>query len=396
MLSLQQKTNPAVVELAFGRAFYAAGNTLYFSKLIEGDIGNIGQCYQVNDPTADDISDLVATDGGEIQVDGAQFIKRLHRFLSGLLIFAENGVWYLSGPDSGFTATAYTLRRITTFGLFAVDSVVNVGSSVMFISNSAIHVIQLNEQGVIQELDISTSSIRSWFLGNLRSQSVFSVYSRDRNEVWFIDGLGQEGTCLVYDTRTQGFYPQRFGLSVTQPIVWGVGNASEFTLCSQSLSSLSTCTLSNPQFRDFGQPTEAFLLTWPENLGKFSHVKAISSCTVVLKRTEKNVLQYDDTTAPPGYVFDLPSQCLFTALWDHDNSNAFKRHTTEMNVYRHYRRGFIPASLPSAVSDGQTVVTSRFPVSGSGYAVQYRFRTTGDNDMQLLGYSVDYKMKGRQ
>jgi hypothetical protein len=386
----EQRNNPAVVELAFGRAFYAAGSTVYFSKLIDDDIGNIGKCYQVNDPTADDISDLVATDGGEIQIDGSQFIKRLHRFLSGILIFAENGVWYLSGPDSGFTATAYSLRRITTFGLFAVNSVVNVGSAVMYISDTAVHVIQINEQGVIQELDLSTTSIRSWFLANLRSPQVASVYSRERNEVWFLTGT--PGHALVYDTRTQGFYPQRFSASSSQPVIWGIGNAPEFTVCSQSSSGLSTCTLSNPQFRDFGQSTEAFLLTWPESLGKFSHIKAISSCTVVLNRTEKNVVGYGEQ----GYVFDLPSSCLFTAMWDHDSSNAFKRHTTEMNVYRQYRRGFIPDSYPSPVNDGQAVVTSRFPVSGSGYAVQYRFRPAVDQDMQLLGYSVDYKMKGRQ
>lgn len=385
MIPVENRTVPIVVEVAFGRAFYAEGSRVYFSRLIDDDLNSLGRCYQVNDPTSDKISDLLATDGGELTVDGAQGINRLHRFLSGILVFARNGVWYVSGPESGFTANAYSLQRVTTNGLEASMSVVNVGPSVMYVGRNAIHAISTNDQGNVQEADLSTGTIKKYF-DSFVSRDVYSVYARDRKEVWMCEPYS--GRVLVFDTRTGGFYPQGFNWN----LFGGVGTSDEFVLNVQIADELKTTTLTSRTFLDMGTHYDAYMITWPENLGKFSHLKAIQGMTVVTNKTEENVTGYDLS----GYLFDYPSSCLFTAMWDYDNTNAFKRHTTPLEVHRPYRRGFIPDTYPIPLNDGQTVITTKFPVSGSGAAVQFKFEAWPGKDMQLLGYSVDYKMKGRQ
>ena len=390
MIADEYRAVPTVVEVAFGRAFYAEGSRVYFSRLIDDDLNSLGRCYQVNDPTSDNISDLLPTDGGEITVDGAQGINRLVRYLSGVLVFARNGVWYLSGPSSGFTATAYSLQKITTFGLYADNSVVSIGPSVLYMSDSAIHQISTNDQGNVQESDITTATIKTYY-STFVSTNVYSVYSLKRKEVWMTDPFS--GKALVFDTRTGGMYPQKFEFAFS--VYGGVGTADSFLLNAQKDSLLHTTTPDSRTFKDFGQyAIPAYMVTWPETLGKFSHVKAISSCTVVMNKTEETITNFIE--ANQKYVFDYPGSCVFTAMWDHDNTNAFKRHTTPMDVYRVYRRGFIPTSYPTPLGDGQTIIASKFPVSGSGSAVQFKFEAEEGKDMQVLGYSVDFKMKGRQ
>ena len=85
-----------------GRAFFAGlGTRVYFSRILP-DIRAIGDLYQVNDPTSEEFSDLLDTDGGWIDIPEAAGINKLHVFGSSLLVFARNGVWRISGVDDVF------------------------------------------------------------------------------------------------------------------------------------------------------------------------------------------------------------------------------------------------------------------------------------------------------
>jgi len=52
----------------------------------------VGNCYQVNDPTSDQLFDLLPTDGGVIVIQGCGSIYKLFPLQNALLVFAANGV----------------------------------------------------------------------------------------------------------------------------------------------------------------------------------------------------------------------------------------------------------------------------------------------------------------
>lgn len=388
MIEIEVRERPTVLTSAFGRVFYAAGNRIYFSRLIAEDINNVGRCYQTNDPTSDQISDLLDTDGGELLVNGAEAISSLIPYRNGVLALARNGVWFLSGPDSGFTATSYNLTKITSNGVYAPESPLDIGGSILYVGDSAIHRIVTNDQGNLFEEDITTGAMQT-YMNTFNGVNIRTVYDKVDKIVWFIRPTTRQ--LLQLDLRSQAWYPQLVGDKTGYTTGMGVSLDREILFVTTLTGSTASTRPESRTYLDWDVGYDAYLMPWPESLGKFSHVKAISGMTAVFQKTETQITGYTDQ-----YVFDYPSSCVFQARWDHDNTNAFRRHTTPVNVYRVFRRGFIPTDYPYTIDDGQTLVFSKFPVSGSGTAVQFRFEAESGKDMRLLGYSVDYKMKGRQ
>lgn len=387
MIPIETRNPPSCLTAAFGRVFYASGNRLYFSRLISDDINNSGRCYQVNDPTSDELPDLLATDGGELQVNGSDDIIALRPFRLGVLAFSSNGVWYLSGPEEGFSATAYTLNKISSNGLYAFNGIVDVGSGVMYAGPRALHLISLNESGVIQEDDITTGRVEKYYK-TIVSPNLYGTFDRINSQVWFIRKDFSDGRGFIFDLRYGAFYPQKIERISGSWVYAGAEVDGSAVFAHAQGSSLPSSTT----FRDYGVDTSAYLLTQPESLGKFALKKAVVTMTAVFNRTETRITGYTGG----AYVYDLPSSCVFQAQWDYDSSDAYGRYTTPFNVYRVNRRGFIPQTFPWDLDDGQALVYSKFPVSGSGTMVQYKFTAESGKDMQMLGYTVDYKMKRTQ
>ena len=115
------------VESFAGRIFYAGlesaknSGVLLFSRQIES-LRELGDCFQVNDPTSEDFSDLLDTDGGVVRIPDAVNIQYLYAFGATLFIFAENGVWSINGVDNVFRATEYSLRRVSYTGMLTAKS----------------------------------------------------------------------------------------------------------------------------------------------------------------------------------------------------------------------------------------------------------------------------------
>lgn len=144
-----------------GRIFYACsagevggdsrsphiGTLVLFSQLADS-LEDLGKCYQEADPTSEDISDLIDTDGGYIQLPDAVNIKALIPFKSELLVFADNGVWSIAGGDRGFTATEYQSRFLTNNGAIASDSIVTTPDAVIFWSKNGIFAIAVGQTGI--------------------------------------------------------------------------------------------------------------------------------------------------------------------------------------------------------------------------------------------------------
>jgi hypothetical protein len=113
---------PTTCEFYQGRVFYSGvveqnlGSNVYFSQIAEKR-EQYGYCYQKNDPTSEDASDLLADDGGLIKIPDAGNILRLYEFQGALLVLATNGVWIIQGSASApFVATDYEVKKISASG----------------------------------------------------------------------------------------------------------------------------------------------------------------------------------------------------------------------------------------------------------------------------------------
>lgn len=394
--------NPNCCTSAFGRIFYAYDSTVLFSQVLQSG-KDAGRCYQNNDPTSEDIPDLLDTDGGVITLEESIRIKALRLFKSGVLVFSTNGVWYIYNPDGGFKATAFNVAKVSERGIESERSIVEAEGAIYYFSNNAVIAISASEFDVLQSQDVSSPKIRAYFLSNFAGRGAQGVFdSPKRQVVWWTTGLNPQG--LVYDLDTQGFYPQAvesedYRLSKPFTINNAVFYPAWRAVPSPEAVEYVPCQLTSGNFKDFGEDIDAFLISGYETLGKFSNSKRANTLKTFFKKTETEITGFEDG----AYTFDYPSSCLFQARWDFDSSSAGNRWHGDLTgglgrtiqLYQPLQRGTIPDSYPYDFDTGESVISSKIRVRGSGSAVQFVFQTEPEKDMKLLGYSVSYDMGAR-
>lgn len=159
-----------------GRIFYACspgevggdsrsphvGTFVLFSQLADSNT-DLTKCYQEADPTAEDISDLIDTDGGYIQLPDAVNIKALIPFRASLLVFADNGVWEIAGGDRGFTATEYQSKFLTNNGAISAQSIVVTPDAVVYWSRNGIYMLGVQQGGMVGIQSISEMTIQTLY-----------------------------------------------------------------------------------------------------------------------------------------------------------------------------------------------------------------------------------------
>lgn len=391
--------NPTAVASVFSRLFYAADDQVLFTQILE-DEEQAGKCYQANDPTSEDASDLLQTDGGVIELDGAINVVALEPFRTGVLAFAENGVWYIYGSTTAFNATDFSVSKITSFGTRWDKSVVRVGSIVAYLNDTAVMLVQANEFDNIEATPTSDNNIRTLFteiFTGASHEDVWGAYEQRENRVWW--GNSSSNRAIVLDLNANGFFPQQFS---SRGVYVGGGSIEEDGFFFGTSSSENTPTgatvsynlseASSTEFTDLGTTYEAYIETGPETLGQVANKKTVTNINVQFKKTETII----DDDGDGGYVYDLPSSCVMTVKFDSDTSDVGGRWTKPIQMYRLNRRGWIPTELPAPFDTGASIITVKEKVRGAGQSAKFRFESEAGKDMQLLGYSVDYSMRGRQ
>ena len=404
-----------------GRLFYGVNNTVFYSQVMEGEnISFLTKCYQKNDPTAEQLSDLLATDGGSIPINNANKIIQLKRYKNGLLVFADNGVWLISGPDSGFNATNYFVRDITETGCISADSVVAVEGVVYYWSDEGIYVIQDNEFGIPQAQSITQDTIQSFYddISKIQKEKVNGVYNRIKKQIeWFYASTDQTGDTdykyakdrgLLYDLRSQGFFPQSYASTMSEAsgtfLIGGVQttatteNEAVQYLCIvggapsvNQLYSADFATKADTSFQDFSTNfSTAYFESGFETLGKPSNSKNAPYVTMHFKQTEQNWV----SDGSGGLELDLQSSCKFRPKWDFNNSSVNGRWGPAQEAYR-FRRPFTPPSVAGAFDSGEDIINTRNKVLGRGKALSLRFEQTTGKDFQLLGYTIQWSMNAR-
>lgn len=161
---------PSTCAFFASRVFYAGtqaqgfNNKIYYSQIVENE-EQFGNCYQANEPASETNFDLLATDGGTINILDIGTIVKMVSIQSSLLIFATNGVWSVSGSTgTGFTAMDFTIRRLSTVPALTASSFVDVGGMPAWWNTDGIYTIaQTNQLGDMGVVSVSEKKIKQFY-----------------------------------------------------------------------------------------------------------------------------------------------------------------------------------------------------------------------------------------
>ena len=424
------------VESFAGRIFYAGlesaknSGVLLFSRQIE-TLSELGECFQVNDPTSEDISDLLDTDGGVVRIPDAVNIQYLYAFGATLFIFAENGVWSINGVDNVFRATEYSLRRVSYTGILTAESFAEAEGVPFWWSKTGIHTLQFDEvSGNPTEQNISLPTIQTFWddIGSNSRSLVQATYDRLNKKIYWAYPNATETNAnklnnfLILDIPLGAFYPWKVSDETSSTdYIMGLavysGYGSDELVLDVVLSTGDDVVqgaddVVSTQFSDFatGDPSIVLLIrdgaTGKLTMGTFSGDNFLDWGTtnyssfaeagydfmgdLMLQKTAPYIIVYSRVTEEgwtntgSGYEPIRPSSIFVSAYWDFST-------TPSSAAQQAYRYKTTPIVDPGDLTDfgyPDTVITTRLKVRGRGRSMRMRFESEQGKDFVLLGYGV--------
>lgn len=440
-----------------GRVFYSGVNshitdgdkvspnyagTIFFTQILENDT-QYEKCYQEADPTSEEISDLVATDGGTIKIPEAGEIIKLITTGASLVVIADNGIWEITGPDNVFKATEYSIRRITDIGCIGKGSVVYAENMIMYWSSAGIYMLAPDEvSGQLQASNLSEQSIQTFFeeiptVGKRWAVSNFDSTGRkiswlynDKNDYNGTNLRFKYNKELVLDTVLQAFYvfdikdkegpccpfvsgyiqTQNFlSENIAQPVVHNgeqvVSDGEDVVITTNVRSrgisrtkyvcfipddmggsyKLTFSQYNNPLFKDWDEvDAEAYLVTGYELFQDTQRSKQVQYLTMHFIRTESG---FTDTGGGNLAAIN-PSSCLTQIQWDFADSVASGKWGTQFEGYR-LRRPYFPSGEADQFDYGWKVITTKSRLRGFGRAISLNIKSKPEHDLYLLGWAMD-------
>ena len=421
-----------------GRIFYAGltgskgTGKILFSKYLD-NITESDRCYQQNDPTSEEISDLLDTDGGVISIPEASNILKLHVFGSSIFVFAENGVWQIVGVDGVFKATEYSISQVSQIGLNNAQSFVSVEGVPMWWSKHGIHTLSFDQvSGRAQEQNLSIGTIQTFFEaidGNARQQCS-AVYDETNKRVhWFYPNnnesiVSKKNKVLTLDITLEAFYPWTITDSASNPdYILGAeyfpGFGSDFTnndvitltgddvitsggddVVVSTLTELSQADanivlmvydgatgkltmglFSGTNFLDWGDANySSYAEAGYDFMGDLILKKNAPYVQVYLRPTETGFSGSDEL----GYTPVRESSLLVSSFWDF-------RTNTSSSPQQAYRLKYTPVVNESSLGTWdypEKVVTTRLKMRGHGRSMRLRFESEQGKDFVLLGFGI--------
>jgi hypothetical protein len=420
-----------------GRVFYAGltsaknAGTILFSRLVE-DEADLGKCYQQNDPTAEYLSDLVATDGGFINIPDAVNIQLLYPFRSSLFVFAENGVWQITGVDGIFSATAYGVNRVSNIGLLNPQAFVQAEGLPFWWSRFGIHTLTIDEvSGQGSEQNITISTIQSFWdrISTTAKAKVTSIYDSINKKIYWAYPDNDEtiesklNNILILDLTLSAFYPWKVSdqASNTSSVV-GLSFYSGFGATELALDVITSAgddvvtsagdDVINTQISDFttGDPalvllvrdgatnkltmakfSDAGFLDWGDtNYTSFAETGYDFIGDLIVKKNAPYIAVYSRLTEQgftgnevDGYESIRPSSLLVSTAWDF-NSNF----GSPQEAYRFKHPIVVDPDNLSNFNYPEDVITTRLKVRGHGRSMRIKYESTQGKDFILLGWGL--------
>lgn len=435
-----------------GRIFFAgfggeSTNVVMYSQLVLNDPEKIPRCYQENDPTDPEMSDLLATDGGVLPIEGCGKILQLATAGNSLVVFATNGVWAISGGDRSFSPTNTLVTKLSSDGVVGRTSAVEVAGGLLYMAKAGIYLISQDPAiGVLSARNISEGTIQSFYVeqfpGAAKAYAKGAYDPYNQKVYWFYKkaatytattALWEYNAALVLDLRLTAFYPIEFadGVSVigafsgpassTTSYTENVTNNALETLTTTGLEAITITSsyygasfsglkmatlhydevaseykLSFAEFNDrnmvdwrlldnVGASYENYAEVGDDIVGDPSRMKDALTMVAWFEITEDAV----EDIGGGDLDFAHKSSCNLKAKWEWTDDSAANRWHDVGEIYE------LPVTYtPSGVetedefSYGYTIASVHRGILGSGRAVRLRFTGSSGKDMRLLGYSL--------
>lgn len=379
---------------------------ILFSQVVIGGEG-ASKCYSANDPTAcgDIPAQPLEADGGVIVISGSGAILQLIDYDGRIIVFAENGVWEISGP---FSPINYQIRKLTDERLSDHRTVVFIDDRVVFMGEGAIMAIVRDPRyNTLSATDISSPSLADMYLQRYKvtrdTAIAFSAYNGVDGVVewWMCKDVstpvsGGVYTVLCYDKVLGVFYSKEYVIPESAGNFRFIGTVEDFTtpgkflligLHKASVGSSATVSIVDPEAGDLidtittseGQvelPYSAELETGAASFGDASKAKNAPYISLYFKQTEGAYNELGD--------FDTPSSCLMRLKWDFSRSADTGKWTDEREMYRLNRFNYPDTA---SFDYGYDVVVTKNKVRGRGKALRIKLTIPSGKTCHLYGWN---------
>jgi hypothetical protein len=430
---------PTAVASAFQRVFYAGvastGSAnehrpnytgyVFFSRVIRSP-KDFGQAHSDADPTSEVDSELVDTDGGYVNIPDSGKIYKLVPKGTGMLVFAEKGIWEITSDEGGFRATVIAVNKVTEFGIIGASSIVDAEDALLYWNRGGIYLLSPDpNSGRLAAQNMTETTIQTLFNEINQPAKRTAVGSYDpinRRVQWMYndeedyDGLTYRNKYtkeLVYDVVLQAFYINSISEhGDPSPYIAGYLETPDFLLRQEGIrtrgesvtkylvvrftdigtgeANVSFAYYRDPTFRDWksidavGTSFSSFLVTGYEIMGDSARKKQSTYLTIHFKRTERFAVEVGAELVP-----DNPSGCIVQAQWDWADSPESNKWGTEFQAYR-LLHPMVLTGDGEPIKYGFEVVTTKNRLPGSGKALSLYIRSDGDKDFYLNGWAINF------
>lgn len=409
-----------------GRVFFAGVNyvgfnsNIYFTQIIER-LDQYGNCYQVNDPSSEELFDLLPSDGGVISIPEAGTVYKMHTVPGGLCVFAANGVWFITGSTGmGFTATDYAVLKIADVPTISDSSFTNVAGFPCWWNNEGIYMIQAGQ--ALPTVSSMTYDTFKTFFDSIpvpSKRSAKGFYDKTdgvirwlyRNETTTnLNEIYEYDRVLNYNVRTKAFYPWTISNSdvkihsiistelVSRPIALNtvIDSGGNFVIDSSGnqVVSFSASGSEDQQF-------DKYLVSYSNGAGSYSFTYANRHDGLY-----RDWEVYEDVGIDYGGYFitgfklpgggirkaqtnyievysrlDAPVEYNFQGIWDFAlTGSGTGRWSSNQNV--------------SHTDTDYGSARRRLKVRGHGKALQYRVSAVADKPFDIIGWSAQQTING--
>ena len=394
---------------ATGDAAYTTWTeNIYFSQVIT-NAKEFGNCHQANDPTSESFFDLLPSDGGVIVIQGSGSIYKLFPVQNGLLVFAANGIWFITGSQGiGFAANDYTITKISGIQSISGTSFVNVLGWPYFWNSEGIYTVEPSQQGGgLQVMNMTVGNILS-FYNDIPDKS--KQYARgDYNSIdyqlqWCYRSTPEAGisnryhfdSLLVHNTVEirkdigKAFYPYAIetgnyptlngvlfvqnpqgGITSPEPIFkYLVSSTQGLTFAEEN--NFSTYT-DWKTFDGVGVDATAYVITG-YNLKPQHHPYYGYFSQAIVQHSPSYIYVFVCNSADNAF--------LFSSIWDWAISGDSGKFSSEQLVTN------------SLTSTKFSSLARRLRVRGRGFSLQFKFQSVAGKPMDIVGWSVYETLMG--
>lgn len=369
-------------------SYYTWTESIYFSQIIDSPT-KFGYCYQQNDPSDENLFDLLPTDGGVLVIQGSGNIYKLVPVQNGLMVFAANGVWFITGSQGiGFTANDYTVTKIPNSPLVTSGtSFVNIQGWPVFWNEEGIYICTQGQQGGIQIQNACVGTILTYY-SNIPLQSkkyargdysqvdyIVEWCFRSTNETSITERY-QFDTVLAFNTINKAFYI--YNLPAGTPYIHSVNY----------VAGPGGTTSPTPTFKYLTSYANAgsFKFTWSEEIDFTRYVdwfsfdsvgtNYTSTFTTAYKLEGKGVAKWQPTYV---YVFlrnAVNNSYKIQGIWEFATSGASGKYSTVQVIN----------DTTNTTNFG--MLFHRHKVRGRGLVLQLKFASVDGKAFDIMGWTV--------